>query len=111
MVMSLLMMIAMSGVTPDAPPRSLAKPCLRSGGSMVRLGLLGSWSCVHHFRDGGKQCGDGAQCDSGLCLAERSQPPRRASRATGGLCAPTNNPFGCHARVVKGRVQPFLCVD
>jgi len=79
--------------------------CLAAGGNWGPVGLLGTEACTMTSPTGGKQCMDSSEC-AGECWS--SEPP--GSKA-GGYCQPTNMPFGCHASVVGGVVQPALCAD
>jgi hypothetical protein len=82
--------------------------CARLGGYVQRVGLLAREACVIPYKDAGKPCTDGSQCE-GDCWAEpRQYPP--GEKVTG-ACQPTNMPFGCHARVAGGEAGPALCVD
>lgn len=82
--------------------------CARLGGYVQRVGLLGREACVVEYKDKGKPCTDGSQCE-GDCWAE----PRRYApdEPATGTCQPTNMPFGCNARIENGVASPVLCVD
>ena len=93
---------------------SLAKldkaACAAKGGHVTQGGLLGFWGCEIPFPDAGKACSDKSDC-AGRCYAadntDRSAAPGKAK----GKCQATNSPFGCHAEIDKGVVEPALCVD
>ena len=111
-----------SAQTDQTPPSSLEQQraeslakidraaCAAKGGRVVQLGLLGLWGCEIPFADAGKACHDKSDC-AGHCYAadntDRNAPPGRAM----GKCQPTNSPFGCHAEINNGVVEPTLCVD
>lgn len=82
--------------------------CARVGGYIQRVGLLGREACVVEYKDKGKPCTDGSQCE-GDCWGQSRQyaPGEKAA----GTCQPTNMPFGCHSRIDNGVASPVLCVD
>lgn len=82
--------------------------CARLGGYVQRVGLLGREACVVPYKDAGKACTDGSQCE-GDCWGE-ARPYAPGELATG-KCQPTNMPFGCNSRIDNGVASPVLCVD
>jgi hypothetical protein len=82
--------------------------CQAKGGTLRRICLMGTMSCVLKYADGGKSCTGKAQC-LGQCRFEGAPPPPAASVV--GVCQRTTDPCGCFAIVEGGRVQGMLCVD
>lgn len=87
------------------------KACTAFGGSYTRAGFLGYYHCFVSYADGGEVCSDSSECE-GRCMATNASgyDPDAPDGQTG-TCQKTDNPFGCFSAVVKGRVQPGLCVD
>lgn len=112
---------AMSGVSANPPsipaPPQPVRPgtlspaerasCLASGGKVERAGILGAERCTKPYSDGGKPCADSSQCD-GQCRAPSGKEMGDISL---GVCQMDDNPFGCHAEVSNGIVEPTLCAD
>jgi hypothetical protein len=82
--------------------------CARLGGYVQRVGLLGNEACVVAYKDAGKACTDGSQCE-GDCWGEAR--PYKPDEPAVGKCQPTNMPFGCNSRINNGVASPVLCVD
>jgi hypothetical protein len=95
--------------TVDAPREAPnLENCARLGGYVQRVGLLGREACVVPYKDAGKTCTDGSQCE-GDCWGE-ARPYAPGVKAVG-KCQPTNMPFGCNSRISDGVASPVLCVD
>ena len=93
----------------DAPREEpTLENCARLGGYVQRVGLLGREACVVTYKDAGKACTDGSQCE-GDCWGEAR--PFAPGEPAKGTCQPTNMPFGCNSRVNNGVASPVLCVD
>jgi hypothetical protein len=93
---------------PAPPETPTLENCARLGGYVQRVGLLGREACVVEYKDKGKPCTDGSQCE-GDCWGEaRNYAPDEPAV---GKCQPTNMPFGCNSRVTNGVASPVLCVD
>lgn len=90
------------------PERPTLENCARLGGYIQRVGFAGREACVVEYKDKGKPCTDGSQCE-GDCWGEsrRYAPDEPAI----GKCQPTNMPFGCNSRITNGVASPVLCVD
>ena len=112
---------AMSGVSAN-PPSIPAEPepqlpgtmsesereaCRAKKGKIERAGLLGHERCTIAYTDGGKPCADNSQCE-GQCRAPSGKDMGDVSL---GVCQMDDNPFGCHANIKNGMVEPALCVD
>jgi putative hemolysin len=100
--------------TPATPaPAESGEPspaeCAAKGGTIKLVGMMQMPACVIPSRDAGKACTDGDQCQ-GDCWASPDTSPGRDGKASG-YCQPDNMPFGCHAAVEDGVLQPALCAD
>lgn len=83
--------------------------CSKAGGSLQPVCRMGKPMCLITFKDAGKACSDSAECGSGRCYT--ATMTAASGQSATGACAPTNDPCGCHQRVVKGIAQPGLCAD
>ncbi len=95
---------------PAAKPQSMPYAeteveCQAAGGKWGPVGLMGVEACTLDAPDAGKVCSDSSEC-----VGECWSTAEIGSKATG-YCQPTNMPFGCHASVKDGVVQPALCAD
>ena len=86
-----------------------AEACSNRGGTWRRVCLMGTWSCVMPYGDGGKSCSDKKDC-TGQCRYEGSESLTPGSPAKG-VCQRSSDPCGCFAEVRDGKIQPALCVD
>tara|TARA_Y100000052_G_scaffold27583_1_gene36791 strand:+ start:10376 stop:10687 length:312 start_codon:yes stop_codon:yes gene_type:complete len=86
--------------------------CAAAGGFYERAGMLGWYRCTQQFADGGQFCRDGSEC-SGRCMAPDG--PRMDENGemlpVTGVCARTDNPFGCYSTVKDGYATSTICVD
>ena len=100
-----------SGVVlrPTAPTADPAA-CTKQGGVIRKVCLSQSLACVVPYRDAGKACTDNAQCKGG-CIYQSTGKPLPAGGKVVGTCKRTNDPCGCFAEVVKGKVTPGFCRD
>ncbi|MEP3654276.1 MAG: hypothetical protein ABJO36_05210 [Litorimonas sp.] len=81
--------------------------CEAVGGVVRSAGLAGGDNCIQTLSDGGKICRDSDDCLSECIVVGDIE----FGTETTGQCRPTDNPFGCAARVENGRAEPILCVD
>lgn len=81
--------------------------CAAEGRIVERAGMMGAERCTKPYSDGGKPCADSTQCD-GLC---RAPSDKEMGDVSLGVCQMNDNPFGCHAEIRNGIVEPTLCVD
>ena len=97
--------------------------------------MMGVEGCVCRTQDSGKRCLDGSDCE-GSCLYDHVEVvrPARSHCESGGTCtanvalgrlvgkcSPTDDPFGCAARLNEGESDaglrplpirvPVICVD
>ena len=79
------------------------RQCLAAGGSWGYI-TRGFKGCNYTYTDGGKTCNDGAQCQSGACLA-------RSRGATSGFCATSssNRTNSCGGTIRNSRWFPKAC--
>ena len=98
-----------SALPPEEPQPSAAdvRACAARGGKIEPVCMLGKLTCVIRYRDADKPCSDKAQC-TGECLYAGDDAPRKNAV---GRCQRTSDPCGCKAPIVKGAVQPAMCVD
>jgi hypothetical protein len=95
--------------SPDGPSVADAKACSDRGGTWRRVCLMGTWSCVMPYSDGGKSCKDKKDCQ-GQCRYQGEGVLEPGSPVTG-VCQRNSDPCGCFAEVRDGKLQPTLCVD
>jgi len=86
-----------------------AKACSDRGGTWRRVCLMGTWSCVMPYSDGGKSCKDKKDCQ-GQCRYQGDGVSAPGTPVTG-VCQRDSDPCGCFAEVRDGKLQPALCVD
>jgi hypothetical protein len=96
---------------PDTQPA-----CETAGGKWGPAGLFPKPICRMPTHDGGRVCGDVAECE-GLCLAALTAAQRnllmskRQKLELLGTCTPHMPVFGCMAIVKQGFVTGLLCAD
>lgn len=98
-------------VQPNAGPGTApidAEACASRGG-IVRTGSAGASACAMPYRDAGKACTDGGECE-GDCWASAPTPAKDGR--IHGQCQPDTTLFGCHALVERGQlVGGVACVE
>lgn len=95
---------------PAATEPADAASCAAAGGAWKGVGMMNVEACVMPYPDAGKVCSDSSEC-TGDCWADGAVTPEQAGTRATGYCQPTNMPFGCRSQILKGVVQPGLCVD
>lgn len=95
-------------VSSNGPRIPDAKTCAAQGGTVRPVCLMGNLACVITYADGGKTCTDKDDC-LGQCRFEGKPLPPGATAK--GVCQRNSDPCGCYSEVIKGKVQPGLCVD
>ena len=91
------------------PPNELVQACEVKGGTFLQQGRLGCYQCVLSYRDAGKVCQDGADCQ-GQCKNTGEFIDSHANNQTG-QCASDSSTFGCYQTIERGVAQPAICVD
>ena len=85
--------------------------CEAVGGIVRRAGMLGYENCIQDMADAGNVCSDSSECIARCIISpETSREYQPGEKATG-VCAPTDEIFGCITRVSNGTVEPTLCID
>ena len=82
--------------------------CSAEGGTVKGVCMFGMPACVRPYRDGGKACTDGSQCEGNCIQTEPWVPP---GTETTGICETTDEPCGCTSEIVEGRALVGLCED
>ena len=98
---------------PDQPatPAPIADEasCKTAGGDWRPICRMQKPACVMTFKDAGKSCTDGSQCEGGKCVAEvTTATPGVAST---GKCVTNSDPCGCATLIIDGKTGPSLCAD
>lgn len=83
--------------------------CRASGGEMRKVGRLRTLQCVILYRDAGKPCRSGADCQ-GDCIVPGNLAPLEG-RETPGVCQKDSDRFGCRTTVEDGKAEATICVD
>jgi hypothetical protein len=99
-----------TSVPAETRPRqsSPAAQCRAQGGQYQQLCRSQSY-CVVRYRDAGRPCQDGSQCQGGRCDFHGTPPPD-GRRATG-ACIARTDPCSCTAEVEDGHVIGLLCLE
>lgn len=83
--------------------------CKVKGGTIQPVGLAGRPACVIPYKDAGKSCTDGDECEGDCWTGSAAPGPDGKFH---GKCQETNMPFGCHGRVEDGKLAGgIMCVD
>jgi hypothetical protein len=104
----------------------LTKParaeCLRSGGTVEKVGMAQAEACIHLFADREKICTDNDDClgecrfhDDTRPVAPNDTPqslnePPLLSQVKG-KCQWSDSDFGCRSTIERGWLQDWICVD
>jgi hypothetical protein len=94
---------------PPAPDSAARATCTARGGAYAQVGLMGIWTCVTPYADGGRVCTDKSQC-AGACIFAGSEHPHPGAEAQG-ECQRTNVLTGCFTTIESGRATYPICVD
>lgn len=94
-----------------ATPATIADEasCKTAGGDWRPICRMQKPACVITFKDAGKSCTDGSQCEGGKCAAEVTTATAGSSAA--GKCVINSDPCGCTTLIVDGKTTATLCVD
>jgi hypothetical protein len=117
-IVAVAAMSLLFGCQPKEPAAStLSVPpveqCKASGGTIEKVGMIGTPACVIPTADAGKTCRDSGECQ-GRCLVKdwKGDHPPRVGTQSKGMCEASNLTFGCFAEIRRGRIATaFLCVD
>lgn len=115
--------IAALGTVAVASPSKLSQKqieeCVRKGGRVDYVGLLGNEICRLPYSDGGKSCRNSSECLGG-CLpdqtatnfADFSRRVQKGLEVPGRCAAETQSGFGCGGTIENGRLKSTgMCVD
>jgi len=112
--LALVAALIVASCAPPAPntadAQTPAEACAAKGGSWRRICLRGDWSCVMTYKDAGKTCTDGDQCESKQCRFVGDKVPKPGMEAKG-ACWRNTDPCGCHALIEDGKVESMICID
>ncbi len=101
--------ISIEGEKATAAERAL---CESVGGTVRRAGMRGWEHCIQDMPDAGKTCSDGSDCVADRCIIPPQEGREYSPGETAtGICAPTDEIFGCFTRVTGGKAEPTLCID
>lgn len=92
-----------------SPTETERQACAARGGRYEQVGMLGTWSCVIDYADGGARCSDSSEC-AGQCVTDADPLPHLGDEVTG-TCQRNNALFGCYAEVKNGRAEQPMCFD
>ena len=62
------------------------------------------------YKDAGKTCTDGDQCESKQCRYAGGKAPEPGTEAKG-ACWRNTDPCGCHTLIKNGKVAGRICID
>ncbi len=83
--------------------------CFKQDGEWRKPGLLPKETCMIPYKDGGKLCFAGLQCEARDCVYS-SGPSNKTLVATG-FCPKYQIYFGCIAKVHFGITDKMICID
>ncbi|BCW87681.1 hypothetical protein sos41_08110 [Alphaproteobacteria bacterium SO-S41] len=102
-----------SSFAADPPPAAPVDPvaaCAAEGGVIEHVPPSGIEVCVVTYKDGGKACTDGDECE-GDCLTTEQTPVPGADGLVHGMCTEKGGLSGCFAQITKGVPGPFVCME
>lgn len=85
--------------------------CRVAGGTWRPVCMMGTLTCVVTFKDAGKTCRDGNECEGRQCRYEGKQTPDMTGKEASGKCLAQNDPCGCFTLVQDGKIMGTLCAD
>ena len=115
---SLLLAFGVAAAKPSLPGPHGVKPAVSAEARQCRA-RGGEWRpvcrrqiprCVMLFSDAGRRCTDNSQCAGRRCLYQGGLGDRPTGPVTG-ACAANDDPCGCTAEVVQGRIANAMCAD
>ncbi len=85
--------------------------CEAVGGLVRRAGMAGYEHCIQDMADSGKVCSDTSDCVARCIIPPQEGRNYQPGEKATGVCAPTDEIFGCITKVSNGMVEPTLCID
>ncbi len=85
--------------------------CRVAGGDWRPVCMMGTLACVVTFKDAGKTCRNGNECQSRQCRYEGKETPNMSGQVATGKCHATSDPCGCFTLVEDGKIMGTLCAD
>lgn len=85
--------------------------CRAEGGTWRPVCLMGTLACVIKYKDAGKTCRDGDECQGRQCRYEGKEAPDMNGREATGKCLAYSDPCGCFTLVEDGKIMGTLCAD
>lgn len=84
--------------------------CGTAGGEWRPICRMQKPACVITYKDAGKSCTDGSQCE-GDCLGETVSGAAAAGSPATGKCSTNSDPCGCRTLISDGKAAATLCAD
>jgi hypothetical protein len=96
---------------PEPAPTPVADEasCKTAGGDWRPICRMQKPACVMTYKDAGKSCTDGSQCEGGKCVAEVTTAT--PGTAAAGKCVVNSDPCGCTTLITDGKTAATLCAD
>ena len=89
--------------------------CEAAGGIWGPIGLFPEPVCTTLTADAGRVCADmgecAASCDANLTSEQYQQMLDGEELFTTGFCSGAVPLIGCHATIVRGKLEGVLCID
>jgi hypothetical protein len=85
--------------------------CRAEGGTWRPVCMMGTLACVIKYKDAGKTCRDGDECQGRQCRYEGKETPNMDGREATGKCLAYSDPCGCFTLVEDGKIMGTLCAD
>ncbi len=122
LVLLLILALGLAACTPaESGPTATAsnatvipkdeQSCRAAGGNWRPVCMMGTLACVVQFKDAGKICRDGNECESRQCRYEGKETPGMNGKEATGKCHAVSDPCGCFTLVEGGKIMGTLCAD
>lgn len=95
--------------SPEPTPIADEASCKTAGGDWRPICRMQNPACVMTYKDAGKACTDGSQCEGQKCVADVTTATPGA--AATGKCVTNSDPCGCTTLITDGKTAGTLCVD
>lgn len=95
--------------SPEPAPIADETSCKTVGGDWRPICRMQTLACVITYKDAGKACTDGSQCEGQKCVADVTTATPGATAA--GKCVTNSDPCGCTTLITEGKTAGTLCVD